>query len=474
MGRQLFTIGITIILCGMCILPIISKNVIAEQWITISSPSGGTYYKGDMLSINWNTYGAGSYVTIELYKEDYYYSTVAVNVGNYGYYSYSIPESASSSSSYRIKITSASNSSIYGYSNYFSIYGQFISVTSPSDGDTWFKGDTYTINWDSENVGDLVKIGYEIGYNHYEITSSTYNDGSHDWTIEISPTQYCRVYVTSLSYPHVSEYSEYFTIDERYTVVNYPSNGDRWYTKETYTITWDSKNAGGYVAIELYERGNLYSTITSNTINDGSYSWTIPSNMDKKSNYQIKIKSILFSNVDGVSGDFSIDERTVFIGSPSGGETWFKGEIYPINWESEDAGKYVDIELYEDGEYHSTIASNTENDGNYEWRIPEDFTSGSEYSVKITSTYYDNVYEYSSGYVAIEEDLMKHWSGIIFLFLVIMIILTVVLVVIKKKKIKTPKLSKSHKQTSEISEVKREMQPEKISPEEFDRIWERT
>ena len=73
MSRQLFTIGITIILCTICILPIISKNVIAEQWITISSPSGGTYYKGDMLSINWNPSGAGSYVTIELYKEDDYY-----------------------------------------------------------------------------------------------------------------------------------------------------------------------------------------------------------------------------------------------------------------------------------------------------------------------------------------------------------------------------------------------------------------
>ena len=70
----------------MCILPIISKNVIAEQWIPISSPSGGTYYKGDMLPINWNPSGAGSYVTIELYRDDYYYSTVAANVRNYGYY----------------------------------------------------------------------------------------------------------------------------------------------------------------------------------------------------------------------------------------------------------------------------------------------------------------------------------------------------------------------------------------------------
>ncbi len=473
-SRQLFTVGIMIILCGCCILPILSENVAADTWIYISSPNGGSYFVGELLTINWDPSGAGSYVKIELYHGSDYL-TIASYVNNDGSYSYSIPESYSPSSSYRIKVASTYNSSIFGFSNYFTISGQSITIISPSGGETLFIGDTYTISWQSENVGDYVKIGYEIDYYQYEITPSTYDDGSYEWSIEFDLGQQCRIYVTSLSYNHISDYGEYFTIDERYTNVNSPYGGERWYREETYTITWDSKNAGEYVAIELYTGGSYYSTITSNTVNDGSYSWTIPPNVDTKSNYNIRIQSVAFDSVYGSSGYFTIDERTVFIGSPSGGETWFLGETYPIYWESDNAGRFVNIELYEDGEYFFTIVSGTENNGRYYWTVPENFNSGSQYSIKITSTYYDDVYEYSSGYVAIEEDWMEHLFGIITLILILLIISIVIAVLIKKKKIRIPTLRTPRKNIAkkkDLVDSEQINQEETINQEKYEQIWE--
>lgn len=90
--------------------------------IAVTSPNGDeSWNSGTSHYITWNSANAGDYVDIELYESGYYYSTIASSAYNDGSYYWTIPSGLSSSSYYEIKITSTSDSSIYDYSNYFSV-----------------------------------------------------------------------------------------------------------------------------------------------------------------------------------------------------------------------------------------------------------------------------------------------------------------------------------------------------------------
>jgi len=396
--------------------------------LTVNSPPlGDIWRKGETNNITWDSEDAGNYVKIESYKSGSYYYTIASSTSNDGSYSWTIPSSLSTSSSYKIKITSTSYSTVYDESEYFSIQEpiRYITVTSPSSGTTWYKGETETITWSSLNAGSNVKIQYKIGSYYYTIASSTSNDGSYSWTIpsSLSTSSSYKIKISSTSYSNVEDESDYFSIDERYITVNSPYSGSKWYEGGTYSITWSPKNAGSSVKIELYKSSLRVSTITSSTSNDGSYSWTIPSSLTSSSYYKIRITSTSFSNVYDDSSSFSIDIRYITVNSPSGGGTCYKGETKTINWNSDNAGSNVKIELYKNGKYHSTITSSTSNDGSYSWTIPTSISSSSSYKIKITSASNSNVYDYSNSYLTIKETWLQKWQWAIAITVLITIIL---------------------------------------------------
>lgn len=287
----------------------------------------------------------------------------------------------------------------------------WITVSSPYGGETWYKGETYTITWTSEGAGDYVtiKLVYDgwLSDDEYTIASYTLNDRSYEWTVpsyqDSGSYYYIEIVSTSDSYVYGS--SGYISIYEpdRSITITSPSSGDMWSKGETYTISWSSENAGDYVKIELYKSGSFVSTITSSTYNDESYSWSIPSSLYASSYYYIGITSISYSSVYSSSGYFSIEnEPSLTITSPSSGDTWYIGETYSIFWSSENAGDYVQIELYKSGSYVSTIASSTSNIGSYSWYVSSSLSASSSYVIKIISTSDSSLYD-ESGYFSIDE-----------------------------------------------------------------------
>ena len=451
---------------------------IDSRSITVTSPSSeDIWYQGETYTISWNADDVGNYVKIELYKSGSYHSTITLNTYTYSYGSYLwIISSAMSPGSYRIKITSTAYSSVYDYSDYFSIDERTITITSPSDGDVWYRGEGSTITWTSDVSGYKIIELYKDNSFYFTITSKAYNDGEYYWAIPSSiliGSSY-QIKITSNYYNKIYDFSDTFSIDERFITVNSPSNTDVWYMGDESTITWDSKNAGNYVSIELYSKNYLHSTIRSNTSNDGSYLWTIPSGLSTEPYYKIKITGLPDSAVTDNSDLFHIDERTLSIVSPSGGEIWYTGETFTILWNSENIGELVDIEFYEDGAYHSTIASNTSNDGYYSGTVPSSLNLTSDYSIKIVSTAYDDVFEYSSGYVSIEKPLIQSWLGNLIIILCLMIVLIVILVLFKTGKIRMPKLSKPDDASTaqESLDAKHDVVEETLSQEEYDQLWE--
>ncbi|MEJ5166091.1 MAG: GPI anchored serine-threonine rich family protein [Thermoanaerobaculia bacterium] len=92
--------------------------------------------------------------------------------------------------------------------------------------------------------------------------------------------------------------------------LTYPDGGEVLYKGQTYNITWTKNDfCNSEVKIELYKGGSYNSTISSSTSNDGSYSWTIPSNQTTGSDYKIKIIDLENSNYYDYSNDnFTITE----------------------------------------------------------------------------------------------------------------------------------------------------------------------
>lgn len=85
-----------------------------------------------------------------------------------------------------------------------------------------------------------------------------------------------------------------------------------------------------------------------------------------------------------ITGDF-IPADNISLTSPDGGETWPRQATRQITWFSSLSG-YVDIELFKGGQSEGMIATDTPNDGSYNWLLPVTLAAGSDYKVKIMSS----------------------------------------------------------------------------------------
>jgi len=97
--------------------------------ITINTPSSSTSWSaGTTNTIKWTSSGCSNYVTIKLYKDGSYDSTITSSTSNNGEYSWLIPPLISASSRYQIYIIDFS-SGAHDYSDYFTITGSIPGFT---------------------------------------------------------------------------------------------------------------------------------------------------------------------------------------------------------------------------------------------------------------------------------------------------------------------------------------------------------
>ncbi len=183
----------------------------------------------------------------------------------------------------------------------------------------------------------------------------------------------------------------------QYITVTVPDGGENWITGTTHAISWTyAGNPGTYVKIELLKNGVLNRTITSYVSKGsngiGSYNWTIPSTQTLGTDFKVKITSTSNSNYTDTSGNnFTINPPSITVTSPNGGEVLSAGAVKTITWTyAGNPGAYVKIELYKGGVLNRTIISSISigsgGSGSYNWTILSTQTSGSDYTVKVTST----------------------------------------------------------------------------------------
>ena len=392
------------------------SNPVATSWIAVQSPTG-TVYAGSTCTVKW-TYGGtvGATVGIELWRNSALASVIASAAPNNGGFAWSIPLGLDPSPNYQIKVVSSSNSSVYGLGYSFEIVPPNPWITVEYSGDTLMVNRTRTISWSSGNdPGAFVAIDlYQQDYSgasswRSTIASNTSNDGEFDWLVSLPSSCGTGSYVlkvTSLSKSWVYGIQGVY-ISRSWMEVTSPVGGDTWELGTTHAITWLSNDTGNRVTIELRFEGNPVSVITLDTLNDGSFEWSIPASLPVSYGYRIWIRSLLnLENSDGYWSEpflalTSGAVATLSVIMPNGGETWSVGNTVSIDWSSTGDIGDVRIELFKSGGYVSTIAASTANDGSYQWQLPTSLLSGDDYSVKVTSLVDNSVSDYGDGLFSI-------------------------------------------------------------------------
>ncbi len=188
--------------------------------IEVTRPTSQSHWEaGSNQLIQWiSTGNIGRYVGIYLYEDDNKIKTIAENEINDGSYYWDVPSSLSAGTDYKIKISSISLPNVYGYSGKFEITvpAPTITVTSPSSSSNWQTGTIHTIRWETTgNIGNYVDIQIYRGDTPIAtIAANENNDGAYDWLLSTdlsSGTNY-RVKISSLDYPDIYDYSDYFSI----------------------------------------------------------------------------------------------------------------------------------------------------------------------------------------------------------------------------------------------------------------------
>ncbi|MFC1766631.1 Ig-like domain-containing protein, partial [Planctomycetota bacterium] len=276
------------------------------------------------------------------------------------------------------------------------VIAQPIEVVSPNNNESLERGKTHNIQWTDtieENVEIvLLKDGIEYGV----IEESTESDGSYLWWI---PTAFTigndyKIEIRSTEDNDIVDWSDYnFSIVLPVIKITSPNSSVSLKRGRTYNIQW-TDSIDENVKIVLLKDGGEYGVIEESTESDGSYSWTILSNIEAGSDYKIEIRSTEDNDVvDWSDYDFSII-LPITVTTPNGYERLERGKFYDIQW-TDTIEENVEIVLLKDGTEHSVIEESTESDGSYSWWIPTAFTIGKDYKIEIRSTKDHHVVDWS-------------------------------------------------------------------------------
>jgi hypothetical protein len=183
--------------------------------------------------------------------------------------------------------------------------------------------------------------------------------------------------------------------------VTSPNGGNQLEAGKSYNFTW-TDNISENVRLNLYQGGSFKQTINSNTPSDGSHYWTLPANLAPGSNYRIKIASVSNSNVDDWSdSEFTVQPKPqITVTSPNGGNQLEAGKTHNFTW-TDNISENVRLDLYQENTLKQTISSNTPSDGSYNWTLPANLTTASNYKLKVSSVSNINVADWSNNYFTI-------------------------------------------------------------------------
>jgi hypothetical protein len=354
--------------------------------ITVTSPNGGESWEANSShDITWTSTGNIGNVKIDYsINNGSTWKNIVISTDNDGIYNWTVPDTPSNDCLVRIREydedgilldVSDANFSIVPHSS------PIITVISPDGGEALLIDSIYEITWTSSENIENVKIKYSInnGETWTDIIESTPNDGSYEWPVPNTPSDDCLVRISDTDDDPMDDSNAPFSIitgPNAAITVTSPNGGENMTVGSNQEITWNSTGEVGNVIIEYsLDSGASWFNIATSTENDGCYYWTVPDN--PSDNCLVKISET--GNDDGPSDisneEFSIvppSSETITVTSPNGREVLDIGSTHEITWTTTGTIDKILIEYSTNsGASWTLIVSGTENDGCYNWTVPD-------------------------------------------------------------------------------------------------------
>jgi len=163
------------------------------------------------------------------------------------------------------------NSNVYGMGSEITV-NKIKNVQYRTDSGTWRNANPSSGSFDS-SIENFIFTIPELSSGTHKIEVRSYNYPAGRWETAYASDSLTISGGTSI------------------TVVS-PNGGEYWVRGRTYPIKWaKTGNPGAYVKIELLKSGVVNRVITSSTLNNGIYNWTIPSTQTEGSDFKVRITS---------------------------------------------------------------------------------------------------------------------------------------------------------------------------------------
>ena len=359
----------------------------------LSNPNGGqTFQVSCFATINWNT--TTLYTTARLdYSTDNgaSWTMIVNNTANDGSYTWTIPNIPSTTC--LVRISNTGDLSLTDVSNNTFTIARPVTVTYPNGGETLIGCNVVSIGWTkSDCIGDW-KIDYSLDGITYTNIATVTDNGSltqtYSWQVPngINVTAAKIKVGVYLSSPVVEDESNanVTIIPSNDITVTSPNGGEVWQGLSQHAITWTNlpTASGQYTLQYSTNNGTSWTTIVSN-ITGNSYTWTVP-NIPSAT---CLVKVLDYANTckyDVSNAVFTITPAQPILSNPNGGQILYSGTLYSITWNT--ATLYTTVRLdysLNNGSSWTTIVTNTANDGNYTWTIPN--VSSTEALVRISNS----------------------------------------------------------------------------------------
>ncbi len=249
-----------------------------------------------------------------------------------------------------------------------------VTVLAPNGGEVWCAGETRDIEWASVGVAEVrIEFSTDGGTTWGEIAQVDSSPGVYEWGVPDEPSEACFVRITDLGVGGVSDESDGpFTITAEPSVtVLTPNGGEAWCAGETRDIEWTSVGVAE-VRIEFSpDGGSTWDPVASSAPGSGSHSWTVSGELSE--DCLIRISDAADGGPFDVSdGPFAVvDEETLTLLAPNGGETWYAWSTAPVRW-TWTCVENVRIEYTSDGGSTWTeVVASTPSSGSYAWIVPD-------------------------------------------------------------------------------------------------------
>ncbi|MBU1086222.1 MAG: GPI anchored serine-threonine rich family protein [Candidatus Omnitrophica bacterium] len=366
--------------------------------LILTVPNGGeTWAVGAVKVITWNRVGSIANVLVE-YSDNggTNFVPIIASTPNTGSYAWTVPDSITTQA--LVRITNLSDLTVTDTSSaVFKIQGSF-TITSPNGGEAWMVASNQNINWTWNGTLPFVKLEYSSnsGSTYNLIADNVPNVGTYSWSIPDAVAGTCRIRVSDTNDSQANDTSNGdFRIRCGFTL-SAPNGAEQWKVGSVKNITWASVGTAPTVNLQ-YSRDDFLTdnqTIVSDQANVGSYAWTIPDSISD--NVKVKVRDSndigafdISNAVFRITGDFTVT-------APNGGEMWNVNDIENITWTWLGTMAQVRIEYSTDGgASYPNIVSATNNDGVYEWLVPDTITA--QLRVRISDLADSTAYDTSDG-----------------------------------------------------------------------------